>query len=77
MGFDLSDDEQNGVSIAVNTILKRVYNVGEFENWADRSNEWWSRERYQLEGRTPEQVLPSDPCRVVELALHALEQTGS
>lgn len=66
MTFDLSEDEAYGVRIAVNTILRDVYLLEGVEIW-------WTRERDQLGGRTPEQVLHEDPTSVVMLAMSARE----
>jgi len=68
-GFCLSDDEENGVTIAVNTILRR--------GWTDAGVEkWWDRPRDALGGHTPREALPYRPTEVVELALSGMEQGG-
>lgn len=70
IGFSLSDDEQNGVSIAVNTILRY--------SWTPEGVEkWWDRPRSQLGGHTPSEALPYRPTEVIELALSGLMQGGS
>lgn len=61
-GFSLSDDEQNGVTIAVNTILRGSWTPAGIEKW-------WDRPRAELRGCTPKEALPYLPTEVVELAL--------
>lgn len=75
MTFSLSDDEQNGVSIAVNTILKIAYGVGETEDWSQTADEWWNQPRFDgpEEGRSAVQMLADNPGAVVELALYTLK----
>lgn len=69
-GFSLSDDEQNGVTIAVNTILRG--------SWTPEGMErWWDRPRSQLGGHSPREALPYRPTQVVELALAGMMQQGS
>jgi hypothetical protein len=70
MAWELSDDEINGVTIAVNTILRGSYN-------AEGMRAWWERPRRQLGGKTPVEAIAADPTSVVELALSSLEQGGS
>lgn len=48
MTFSLSDDEQNGVLIAVNTILKAAYGIGDNQDWSAIADEWWKERREQL-----------------------------
>lgn len=68
-GFCLSDDEQNGVLIAVNTILRG--------SWTPEGMKaWWERPRSQLGGHTPREALPYKPTEVVELALGGMMQGG-
>jgi len=69
-GFSLSDDEQNGVVIAVNTILRG--------SWTDAGVEkWWDRPRSQLYDYTPREALPYMPTEVVELALAGMGQSAT
>jgi len=70
MSFDLGEDEQNGVLIAVNTILRGSWTPAGVERW-------WDRPRYQLGDRTPREALASDPTAVVELALEGMMQGSS
>lgn len=66
-GFSLSDDEQNGVLIAVNTILRG--------SWTDAGVEkWWDRPRRELGGHSSREALPYRPTEVVELALKGMLQ---
>lgn len=63
MTFSLNDDEQNGVSIAVNTILKIAYDIGDGEDWSSTADEWWKNRRERL---------ADDPDGVVSDALETL-----
>lgn len=63
MTFSLSDDEQNGVSIAVNTILKFAYRIEDDEDWSAIADEWW---------KTRRELLADDPEAVVMAALETL-----
>lgn len=63
MTFSLSDDEQNGVSIAVNTILKIAYQIDDGEDWSATADEWWKERRARL---------ADDPEGVVNDALETL-----
>ena len=63
MTFSLSDDEQNGVSIAVNTILKIAYRVNDGEDWSATADEWW---------KTRREMLADDPETVVKEALETM-----
>lgn len=56
MTFSLNEDEQNGVSIAVNTILKVAYQVGDDEDWSATADEWWKTRRDRL-ADSPEDVV--------------------
>lgn len=56
MTFSLSDDEQNGVSIAVNTILKIAYGIGDSEDWSAVADEWWKERRERI-ADNPEDVV--------------------
>ena len=76
MTFSLSDDEQNGVSIAVNTILKTAFGIGEDEDWSAQANEWWNKPRPEFEGQPAKAVLADNPGGVVQLALAELPQAG-
>jgi hypothetical protein len=69
-GFSLSDDEQNGVVIAVNTILRGAWTPAGVEKW-------WDRPRHELRGATPREALPYIPTDVVELAIAGMMQGGS
>ncbi len=72
MTFSLSDDEQNGVSIAVNTILKIAYRVGDNEDWSETATTWWNQPRPEYEEQTAQQLLADDPDTVVRLALETM-----
>lgn len=68
MTFSLSDDEQNGVSIAANTILKIAYRVGDTDDWSETANQWWNQPTDE-DGTTRLQLLADNPEAVVEAAL--------
>ena len=68
MTFSLNEDEQNGVSIAVNTILKVAYRVGETEDWSETASKWWNQPRDD-EGTTAMAMLVDKPEQVVRLAI--------
>lgn len=70
MTFSLNDDEQNGVSIAVNTILKIAYRVEEDEDWSAAADQWWKTPRE--DGQSAVEMLADDPGSVVSLALGTL-----
>lgn len=72
MTFALSDDEQNGVSIAVNTILKNAFGVGDTEDWSAVADEWWNRPRPEYDGKKAVELLADNPEAVVQLALAEL-----
>jgi hypothetical protein len=69
-GFSLSEEEQNGVMIAVNTILHGSWTPAGAEKW-------WDRARHELGGHTPREALPYRPTEVIELALRGMMQGGS
>ena len=69
-GYSLSDDEQNGVRIAVNTILRGSWT-------SDGITKWWDKPRSQLGGHTPREALPYLPTDIVELALAGMMQGAS
>lgn len=71
MTFALNDDEQNGVSIAVNTILKVAFNVGEDEDWSATAAEWWQTPRSEHDGQSAVELLADKPEVVVRMALDA------
>jgi len=66
-GFSLSEDEQNGVLIAVNTILRGSWTTAGVDKW-------WDRPRHELGGHTPREALPYRPTAVIELALAGMMQ---
>lgn len=72
MTFSLSDDEQNGVSIAVNTILKTALGIGDTEDWSAAANQWWSTPRSDYDGKKAGELLADNPEAVVMLALAEL-----
>lgn len=72
MTFALSDDEQNGVSIAVNTILRIAFRVGDDEDWSATAAEWWNEQRDEFEGKTAQEMLADAPERVVRRALETM-----
>ena len=72
MTFDLSDDERNGVSIAVNTILKTAFGIGETEDWSAKADEWWNSPRAEYDGKKAVDLLDDNPEAVVQLALAEL-----
>jgi hypothetical protein len=74
MTFNLSDDEENGVMIAINTILKRAFKIGESEDWSYLHDEWWDRHEPKLGGNSARRALPIDPTRVINLALDTYEK---
>lgn len=69
MTFSLNDDEQNGVSIAVNSILKTAFRIGEGEDWSAVADEWWNHPREELDGKKAVELLADDPGAIVGLAL--------
>ena len=82
MTFSLSDDEQNGVSIAANTILKLAYRVGDTDDWSATADQWWSQPRDEHGGKTAVELLADHPETVIQLALdtfveqHTRSQVG-
>jgi hypothetical protein len=70
MAWGLSDDEMNGVTISVNTILKSAWDVGEHEDWAQRSEEWWEAVRPELDGQNALDALAENPTGVVNAAIN-------
>lgn len=70
MTFSLNDEEQNGVSIAVNQILKLAYRVEDDEDWSATANEWWNKTRGN--GQTAREMLADDPETVVIGAVQTL-----
>lgn len=74
MTFALNSDEQNGVSIAVNTILKSAFNIGETEDWSAVADEWWNTPRAEHDGKAAVELLADSPEVVVGMALDSYKR---
>ncbi len=71
-------DQESAARRKLSNALKEVISQVVGTYYTDKGvQSWWERERHQLGGKTPAQVLDTDPKAVMDLAHAGREQGGS